>query len=60
MNDNFNVFVGNLGILCETWAITYEKFTQLGFDSTAAMQHTREFMTAVIASATQTNGGKNG
>lgn len=59
MNDSLKNFVNNIGILCETWALAYEKFTQLGYDNVSAIKHTKEFMAAFMAAAGQNNGGKD-
>jgi hypothetical protein len=58
MNENLKNFVNNIGLLCETWAVTYNKFREMGFEHKFAMEHTKEFMAAFLA-ASQNNGGKN-
>lgn len=57
MNNNLQNFMNNLGILCEIWTLTYNKFIQLGFDHKAAMEHTKEFMAAFTEAALRNNGG---
>lgn len=59
MNDNLKNFINNIGIMCETWAVTYQKFREMGFEHSFAMEHTKEFMTALIAAVTN-GGGVNG
>ena len=60
MNDNLKDFVNNIGVLCETWLVVYNKFIQSGLDPKSALSHTKEFMSAFIAGAIQNNGGRNG
>jgi hypothetical protein len=58
VSDNLKNFVNNIGILCETWALSYEKFTQMGYDNVTALQHTQAFMASFMAAAAQSNGGR--
>lgn len=58
MNDNLKNFVNSIGILCETWALAYEKFTQMGYDNATALKYTREFMASFMAVLGLNNGGK--
>lgn len=58
MNDNLKNFVNNIGLLCETWALAYEKFIQMGYDNVTALRHTKEFMAAFMTAAGQ-NGGSD-
>ena len=58
MNDNLRNFVNSIGLLCETWALAYEKFTQMGYDNRAALKHTKEFMASFFAAIGINNGGK--
>lgn len=58
MNEGFKNFVGNLGVLCEMWTLTYKSFLSQGMNPKEAMAHTQGFMTALISSTTQPNGGK--
>jgi hypothetical protein len=58
MNGKFKDFVNNIGVLCETWALTYEKFLQLGYDNVTALKHTREFTAALMAASSQRNGNQ--
>lgn len=58
MNDNFKNFVNNMGVLCETWTLTYRSFLSQGMDVKDAMMHTQGFMSALIAATMQTAGGK--
>lgn len=57
MNDNFKNFVNNMGVLCETWTLTYRNFLSQGMDEKEAMVHTQGFMTSLIAATTQIGGG---
>lgn len=59
MNDNLKNFVNNIGIMCETWAVTYNKFREMGYDHKSALEHTKEFM-GVFLAASQNNGASNG
>lgn len=58
MNNNLKNFVNNMGVLCETWTLTYNNFLSQGMDAKDAMMHTQGFMSAFIATAMQTSGGK--
>lgn len=58
MNEGLKAFVSSLGILCETWTLTYNKFIEQGYSVKEAMTHTQAFMTAFLT-ATTANGGKN-
>lgn len=58
MNDDLKNFVNNIGILCETWALAYEKFIQMEYDNATALKHTREFMASFMSAAAQ--GGESG
>lgn len=57
MNDNLKSFITNIGVLCETWTLIYEKFLTQGMCAKDALMHTQAFMTALIASNGQNNGG---
>lgn len=58
MNDNLQNFINNMGVLCETWTLTYKNFLSQGMDVKDAMMHTQGFMTALISATTKTTGGK--
>lgn len=58
MNENVASFINNVGLLCETWVVVYNKFIQSGMDIKTALVHTKEFMAAFIEGAIQSNGGK--
>lgn len=60
MNDKFKSFMDNMGLLCETWIITYNNFVQRGFDHKTALEHTKAFMASFMEYATKANGGKEG
>lgn len=57
MNDNMKIFMNNMGLLCETWVITYNKFVQLGLSHKEALDHTKTFMAAFMEYAIKNNGG---
>lgn len=57
MNDNLNKFLNNMGILCETWIITYNEFIKRGMDHKLALDHTKEFMAAFMEAASKNGGG---
>ena len=59
MNGGFQEFMTNMGVMCETWTVTYQKFIEMGFDHGAALEHTKGLMTTIIA-ASLNNGGNNG
>ena len=58
MIDNFKNFVNNMGVLCETWTLTYKNFLSQGMDAKDAMMHTQGFMAAFISATMQATGGK--
>lgn len=58
MNDNLSKFMNNMGILCETWIVTYNEFLRRGMDHRTALDHTKAFMSAFMESATKNNGGE--
>ena len=60
MNDKLKSFMDNMGILCETWMVTYSNFIQRGIEPKAAMEHTKAFMASFMEYAAKTNGGKEG
>lgn len=60
MNDGLKSFVNNIGILCETWTLTYTSFVKQGMGATDAMTHTQAFMTSLIAASMQSNIGNTG
>ena len=57
MNDELKSFVNNIGILCETWTLTYKSFISQGMNPKEAMAHTQGFMTAFINGTVNGNGG---
>lgn len=58
MNDGLKSFVNNIGVLCETWTLTYSSFIKQGMNAKDAMAHTQGFMTSLIAASMQ-NAGDN-
>lgn len=60
MNDSFKSFMNNMGVLCETWIVTYNNFIQRGLDHKTALEHTKAFMASFMDYATKSNGGKEG
>lgn len=58
MDDKLKSFVNNIGVLCETWTLTYNKFIGQGFTPKDAITHTQGFMTALITASMQNTGGK--
>ena len=50
MNKKVKSFIDNIGLLCETWTITYRQFRRQGLKKKEALNHTRGFMTAYISS----------
>lgn len=58
MNDNLKSFINNMGVLCETWLVTYNNFIQRGMDHKSALEHTQAFMTSFMEYGTKMNGGK--
>ena len=59
MNDSFKDFITNIGILCETWTIAYQKFIAMGLDHATAIEHTKELIATIMA-ASRNNGDNNG
>lgn len=57
MSDNINKFISNMGILCETWLVTYNQFLSHGLEHKAALEHTQSFMKAFMESSTGNKGG---
>ena len=55
MSDNVNKFISNIGVLCETWIVTYNQFLSHGMEHKVALEHTQAFMKAFMESA---NGNK--
>ena len=60
MNDNLKSFMNNMGVLCETWIVTYNNFIQRGMDHKSALDHTKAFMASFMEYATKNGGGKEG
>lgn len=50
MPERVKEFIKGIGILTETWMVTYNSFTAQGLDHTKALEHTKIFMTAFISS----------
>lgn len=59
MNDGLKSFVNNVGVLCETWTLTYNIFLKQGMNAKDAMAHTQGFMSSLIAASMQTNNGNS-
>lgn len=57
MSDNLNKFISNMGILCETWLVTYNQFISHGLEHKVALEHTQSFMKAFMESSTGNKGG---
>lgn len=57
MNDKVKEFINNMGVLCETWYVTYNNFVQLGLDHKTALEHTKEFMAAFMEGIVKNGGG---
>ena len=57
MNDNLKNFMNNMGILCETWIVTYNNFIQRGMDHKTALEHTKAFVSAFFGPFNKNNGG---
>ena len=58
MNDKLNSFMTNLGVLCETWTMIYQKFVSQGMSEKEALAHTQGFMQAFMGGAMNYDGGK--
>jgi hypothetical protein len=58
MNEKLNDFMNNMGLLCETWVITYNNFIQRGLTHKVALEHTKAFMSAFMESAVKNSGGE--
>lgn len=59
MKPNLEAFIASIGILCETWTITYRHFRKQGLKKREALTHTRGFMTSYISSYVLTAKGDN-
>lgn len=57
MSDKISDFISNMGVLCETWIVTYNQFISHGMEHKDALEHTQSFMKAFMESA---NGNKGG
>lgn len=57
MSDNLKSFMNNMGVLCETWVVTYNNFIKCGMDHKTALEHTKAFMASFFEYSTKTNGG---
>ncbi len=60
MNESVKKFVTSLGLLCETWTLTYNKFVEQGYSAKEAMNHTQAFMTAFLVASSQQGSGNKG
>jgi hypothetical protein len=49
MNEHLKGLIDSIGVLCEVWTVSYQKFISLGFDHTTAIQHTSEFTKVLMA-----------
>ena len=58
MNNNLKSFIDNVGLLCEVWLLTYNKFISQGLNQKDALTHTQGFMTTFIDSMMNYGGGK--
>lgn len=59
MNNGLKSFIDNVGILCEVWTMTYDKFISQGLNTKDALTHTQAFMKTFIDSVMNYGGGKN-
>ena len=57
MSDKLNSFITNMGVLCETWIVTYNQFISHGMEHKVALEHTQSFMKAFMDSASGFKGG---
>lgn len=53
MPDKVKNFINNIGLLCETWIITYNSFREHGVEHRMALEHTKAFMTAFMETGIQ-------
>lgn len=51
MNDELKAFCNNMGVLIETWWLTYSKFRELGLSVDDALMHTKAFMESICKSS---------
>lgn len=58
MNDALKNFMNSMGVLCETWMVTYNNFLQRGMDHKTAMEHTKAFMSSFMDYVTKNGGGE--
>ena len=58
MNDKLNNFISNMGVLCETWLVTYNQFIAHGLEHKAAIEHTKSFMSTFIKSFNENKGSE--
>lgn len=59
MNGGFQKFIVNIGIMCETWLVIYNKFIASGLGKKAALIHTKMFMSSVLEASLNQNAKKN-
>ena len=58
MNDGLKSFIDNMGLLCEVWTMTYNKFVSQGLNQKDALMHTQGFMKTFIDSVMNYGGKK--
>lgn len=56
MNDDLRNFTNGLGLMCEIWSMTYNKFIEMGYTHETALDHTKGIITA-FQSTLPNNGG---
>lgn len=48
MSDELKNFCNNMGVLIETWMLTFRKFKELGLSDEEAIKHTQAFMVSLF------------
>lgn len=56
-NDQVNQIIQGLGVMTELWNITYNNFVSQGFPANEAIEHTKAFMSIMVNTFMDTNGG---
>lgn len=59
-NDNLRDFINGIGLICETWSMTYTKFIEMGYTHEAALDHTKGVMTTFLAAFPGAGGNSGG
>lgn len=59
MNEKLKEFINGIGVMCETWMITYNNFVKMGLSQNDALLHTKHMTTVILEHMTNKDGTKN-